>query len=345
MLIGIAHACLNDRDSLVEEANRRPDILNAIVGRFDRNPPLYYQMRIDRVAKELKDNPSKLDLYDDIAVAYDRIGNDVKAIEWISRKKEAMDHLGWSHEDKYRYCANAGTFWVHRWYREDPAKRKLAWVKTAESLISDAVAIKPDAHFNREPVQLALIRMVLDKEKGALKPESDYFQGVQKVDVGLAGLVLLGNAWESPDVYSLLSGRSRMLLKQLAVCRYQELVAGGKKPFLAGQPESIGGVQWTEKADIAQQYRRLRAGADRYVSLRTAFMMERLKAGRHPDTDQHFWDGWNPPPAGRLISNSGFFEKLSHNWVLMIGLYLLILIGSIIGLVYVGKTLRRIYKA
>ncbi len=43
-----AHACINDRDTLAEEIKGLPDVAQIITGRFERNPPLYHQMRIDR---------------------------------------------------------------------------------------------------------------------------------------------------------------------------------------------------------------------------------------------------------------------------------------------------------
>jgi hypothetical protein len=49
---------------------------------------------------------------------------------------------------------------------------------------------------------------------------------------------------------------------------------------------------------------KLRAEADAWHAARTAFMMERLEAGRHPDTDPHFWDGYTERPAPGLPATS-----------------------------------------
>ncbi len=85
-------ACLNDRDSdtLANQGKQLPDVVRVISGRFERNPPLYYQMRIARVAKELKLHSELLALYDDIAVANDRLGRDDEAIAWMTRKKARL---------------------------------------------------------------------------------------------------------------------------------------------------------------------------------------------------------------------------------------------------------------
>jgi hypothetical protein len=51
-------------------------------------------------------------------------------------------------------------------------------------------------------------------------------------------------------------------------------------------------------------YKQFRAEADAWQEARTAFMMERLKAGRHPDTDPQFWNGYTERPAPGLPATS-----------------------------------------
>lgn len=50
-----ALACMNDRDSdsLALQARQLPETLRVITGRFERNSPLYYQMRIARSQAQL----------------------------------------------------------------------------------------------------------------------------------------------------------------------------------------------------------------------------------------------------------------------------------------------------
>jgi hypothetical protein len=69
-----AVACLWDRDTLKEEAAGKLDTVKAITGWFDRYPPRYYEMRLQRVTKELAEKPDALELYDDAGVACDRLG-------------------------------------------------------------------------------------------------------------------------------------------------------------------------------------------------------------------------------------------------------------------------------
>ena len=48
----------------------------------------------------------------------------------------------------------------------------------------------------------------------------------------------------------------------------------------------------------------LRAEADTWQKARTEFMLERLNAGRHPDTDPEFWRGYVESPAPGLPTKS-----------------------------------------
>ena len=47
-----ALACLNSRDSdtdsLTNEVRQLPELTRILTGRFERNPPLFYQLRIQR---------------------------------------------------------------------------------------------------------------------------------------------------------------------------------------------------------------------------------------------------------------------------------------------------------
>jgi hypothetical protein len=101
--------------------------VEAISGRFDRNPPLHYEMRIRRVRGELAESPDDLALHDDIAVAFDRLGKSDEALKWIERKRRRMTGMKqgdpYVREHWYRYYANVGTFRAHQWLR-DGADRK-----------------------------------------------------------------------------------------------------------------------------------------------------------------------------------------------------------------------------
>src|SRR5688500_1406183 len=89
-LAALASACLWDRDTLGMEVKNFPGLAQVITGRFERNPPLYYEMRLARVTKEIARTPEKLELYDDAGVACDRLGRSDEAIAWMKRKREIL---------------------------------------------------------------------------------------------------------------------------------------------------------------------------------------------------------------------------------------------------------------
>jgi hypothetical protein len=80
-------ACLWDRDTPAEEAIGMPEVVAVLTGRFERNPPLYYEMRLARVTLHLQSQADDLAAYDDAGVACDRLGLGDEAISWMDRKR------------------------------------------------------------------------------------------------------------------------------------------------------------------------------------------------------------------------------------------------------------------
>src|SRR6478609_1222523 len=158
-------ACLWDRDTPYDEAKGMPEVIAAITGRFERNPPLYYEMRLGRVADHLRSHPDDLEAYDDAGVACDRLGRGDEAIAWMEKKREQLEKLDASRpevkEQRYRYHANLGTFLVHRWARHGADRARIDEVKAARDEIARALAINPNAHFGREKYQLKALEWII----------------------------------------------------------------------------------------------------------------------------------------------------------------------------------------
>ena len=303
-----AHACLWDRDTLEYEAKRFPGVVDVIVGAFDRNPPLYYEMRLERVRREIAKNPENLPLYDDAAVSCDRLGDHGEAIKWMQRKRERMGNSPKDNDAEYKYYANIGTFEAHLWFaRGKPQDKSL--LQKARDDIQKAIQINSDAHFGRERVQLLAIDWALHPREG-----EDLWTYLDRKDVGrdaakgLAGLVVLGNAWESVDVFYALSEALEMpdaSLALLAKERCIELIKAGHSSVNPKLPKGdalieywrLGSTRVIEGLSnhVRSEYVRLRRVAEARHQTRTEFMLTRLRAGRHPDTDPAFWDGFRPP--------------------------------------------------
>lgn len=317
-----------DSDTVAMETKTFPDLPQVITGRFPRYPSLYYEMRLQRVAAQVKDNPDDLATYDDAAVACDRIGRSEEAVQWMARKRARLDLSARTPTDEhwYRYHANLGTILAHRWLRNGADRKDIAEMKQARDHIARAIAINPDAHFGREKYQLLVMEWIIKPETQPLGEyltkrltlgrmyltTEDYAAAIK----GLSGLVVLGNAWESVDIFAalghLLESNGQSSLSHLASLRSRELIAGGSRSLDPGAPRdaealithlrfvSINPLTSENESHNKAVYPALRANANTWQKHRIAYLTERLVAGRHPDTDAAFWKDLPELPPTRL---------------------------------------------
>ena len=323
-------ACLWDYDTLAQESAGMPDVKAAIVGGFPRNPPLYYEMRLERVTKLLAANPDDLDAYDAAGVACDRLGRANEAIVWMARKLEAMERMGYDGakhaqpNHRYRYLANLGTFHAHRWFKNGADREDMADMQRGRELIAQAIADNPDAHFGREKYQL----MVMDWVIAGPAEDMEYYdtftysfigtvklisiQGFEDTDYdaaseGLIGLVTMGTAWESVDVLNairlVLSGKRMAAFAYFAELRVRELVEAGKRSVhwpadfdVEYALDKLRTRADTRESGIAADFKDLRAAADEWHEKRTAYMLAAMGEGRHPDTHSDFWANFDTDP-------------------------------------------------
>jgi hypothetical protein len=337
-------ACLWDRDTPADEAKGMPEVVAVLTGRFERNPPLYYELRLARVTDHLRGYPDDLAGYDDAGVACDRLGRGDEAISWMEKKRVQLEKrdaaLPEAKEHRYRYHANLGTFLVHHWARQGANRAKIDGVKAARDQIAKALEINPNAHFGREKYQLNALEWILDPptaEGPQFLPNllgwdiwdiySEHTEPKEADDAvrGLAGLIVLGNAWESVDIFHALNvalqrdslgyerGRDggRNTLAYFAWLRCCELVDAGKGSMLPDAPKGEGLKSLLPRPDFVEAdllldpaFRKLRTEADAWLTARTEFMTRRLKGGLHPDTDPDFWNGYTERPAPGLPTQS-----------------------------------------
>lgn len=126
---------------------------------------------------------------------------------------------------------------------------------------------------------------------------------------GLTGLIVLGNAWASVDIFDALTtaleGRDTVTLQYLASLRCSELIDQGHGSI--DRSNGTGQALKNNLRDPMEQlnepnqkildalYHRLRVEAEQWHKQRTAYMMPRLQAGRHPDMDATFWQDYHDP--------------------------------------------------
>ena len=348
-----AAACLWDRDTPSDEAKGMPEVVAVLTGRFERNPPLFYEVRLARVAAYLLSHPEDLDAYDDAGVACDRLGRGDEAIAWMEKKRARLEAMEATRprvrEHRYRYHANLGTFLVHRWARQGADRSQIEQVKAGRDEIAKALEINPDAHFGREKYQLRAMDWIVDPPKWEVWQQvlpnllgwsfdDIYGEQTNPEDAraavrGLCGLVVLGNAWESVDIFHALNvalqrdsvgyqrGRDggRNTLAYFAWLRCRELIDAGKGSLLPDAPKGEALKSMLRRPDFVKAdvlldpaFRDLRTEADAWQAARTAFMVRRLKEGLHPDTDQTFWDGYKERPEPGLPGKS--VPDAYHEW-------------------------------
>lgn len=351
------YSCAWDSDTLAAEAKGLPDVVQIITGRFERNPPLYYQMRLQRVTQTLKKQPDRFELYDDAGVACDRLGRGKQAIAWMNRKRARLDKRGFNKATKehwYRYHANLGTFLAHDWLRAGANRKNIKAMQQGRDHIKRAIQINPNAHFGREKYQLMAMQWMLRNpvvnwidELPSFFEVGDEDEESVKAAKGISGLIVLGGGWESIDVFQAL--HNALAVRQapiayLAVARSQELARQGKQSLCLNAPRGKALVELLKpKApplmlyedrypELQKQYDKLRAEAEEFHQRRTAYMRERLNAGRHPDTDATFWNEWHdagPPIIDDVYVEPGvrFIRFIRNAVALFVVLLALCLVG------------------
>ena len=167
-----AVACLWDHDTLQMERKRFPTTLELITGKFLRHSKAFYEWRIkDRESRLNQERSSEL--YDDLAVAYEKTGRKDEAIRVMMDKDSSFPGLYTTH-------ANLGTFYIHAGRLSDGIVE-----------IDKALAINPEAHFGRELYQKRLVEylLTLQVDKPLELPLSDQLtQGMSPI--GFASFLL-----------------------------------------------------------------------------------------------------------------------------------------------------------
>ncbi len=145
LMPAIAGACLWDHDTLVQERGRFPTALELITGKFLRHSKEFYQWRIEDRRQKLAKDPKNLAYHDDLAVAYQKIGDPKRAIETMLAKDKIKPGV-------YETYSNLGTFYI----LGGDLKEGLVYV-------DKALAINPNAHFGREKYQAWLVEYAIGR--------------------------------------------------------------------------------------------------------------------------------------------------------------------------------------
>lgn len=313
-----ALACYNDSDTYLTELRDNLDITNAIIGRFTLYPPEYYKKRIEIQLAILKKNPNDLDAYDNLAVAYDRIGEGNKAIQWIEEKRK---HLG-SNPGNHLYTteANEGTFFIVRWIRgHKPGDFSDA--NRAEKYVEKALQYNPNGHFGREFSQLYCIRAMIacGKEKDWMPLFTSNLVKIayeskidrRKLRFGIAGMMVLGAAWNSPmfiqSIAELVPEEGQVA--SLCKAKFRTMKISGENQDIESE-FPIRAASTTHGNDFSIINQLLKNGTE-YQENIDQWVTNKLAEGKHPDIDKDFWTGYTEVPAipKEKLANSTIFSR------------------------------------
>src|SRR5438045_1025257 len=139
-----AAACLWDYDTILDEKRGLPGVAEILAGKWERHSRFFYENRVKRATTLLAREPGNLAAYDDLAVAYEKLGDQDCAIEVTLRKDKIKP-------GEYTTHANLGTFYLHKGDFENGIAH-----------IRKALEINPDAHFGREKYQLMAAEYLLE---------------------------------------------------------------------------------------------------------------------------------------------------------------------------------------
>lgn len=346
--------CYWDSDTISAEMKGLPDILDAVAGRIDRNPDLYYEMRLKRVTSEMKEKGELPHLLDDAAVAEDRLGRHDAALHWMIRKEkwlqESVVAEDVKKEETYKMLANRGTMKIHKWFSagKPPGNELLIdGLKDFEA----ALEINPRAHFGREDVQIVFVKLLLNPDDLSLLSERlKDKKGRTSFREGVLGLVALGNAWESPDAFALLAaslepdqGQAFAMIQS----KIGELERRGSPRIIQTRLEETGtakaNVERTDKS--TQAFQALILNGQEYRRNREEYMLAELNQGHHPDTFVGFWNDYDAVPRVDLepYDEMSYAERAEKNLRLLLGgiaLFVSTVVGGLVWLIVRRRRLR-----
>jgi tetratricopeptide (TPR) repeat protein len=309
-----AMACYNDIDTNLTELRDNLDVTKAIIGRFTIYPREYYRRRIEIQSAILKKDPNNLEAYDNISVAYDRVGDGDSALKWIREKRK---HLANAPKNQlYSTEANEGTFLIVRWIRgHKPGD--LTDAIESEKHIAKALEINPNAHFGREFAQLYSIQAMIECGKNehwetsfadtlikiADKNRIDH----KKLRFGIAGMMVLGAAWNMPAMIQAIANLVPEEKQVVNLCKFR---IGLVIPEWDQNDYPIVEVKKVNSKERTVLHQ-LVSNGDQFQARREEWVLSQIAKGKHPDTHPDFWKGFVDVPE---ISEEELIVKRSKTY-------------------------------
>lgn len=353
----VSGACLNDVESRKWQLQpRAPERI--IAGDFVREPKEYYQFRIDRLELKQKREGLALHEFDDLAVAYDRAGDPLKAIAVMKQRElQAQRPLterdidiphfdvekGLSAEDYLRYSAlaNHGTFEIHVWTgagRPDGLSR----VERGLRMLEEAVRINPDAHSGREWVQIEITKWMMRLKTNPAEPYPAFNRSKAEVISGLVGLIELGTAWQNLDVYRMIVTAAKDVQPTVAIFaaqRVEELESVGTKPKTSA-PWTAPKFPRASSHYEGMTFDQFRRWSDQTLEERTDYVKAKLAVAK---TEEDLVRGFKPTPSPEAKRTVAKPWHRRPDYLIMVngGIAVLVVIGVFVVLKVVRSRVRR----
>ncbi|MBS1700061.1 MAG: hypothetical protein JST12_00230 [Armatimonadetes bacterium] len=344
-------ACYNDSDTYLTELRDNLDITNAIIGRFTLYTESYYVKRIEIQKKNLTKNPNDLEAYDNLSVAYDRIGEGDLALKWIREKRKHL--AGAPKLQLYSTEANEGTFLIVRWIRGHKPGDVTDAVE-AEKHIEKALETNPNAHFGREFAQLACIRAMIQAGKQE-DWERDFTTDLiaiadrdhldhKKLRYGIGGMMVLGAAWNMPVLIQAMAELVPEEGQFASLCKQKLRFIADQNGYSAQEMVDkypIRAQSTTHGADSSVIRELLRNGQE-FQQKRQDWIDRQVAKGIHPDTGGDLWAGFTdvPPIPKERLANSTIWSR-TGTFLLFVAMQTLGC-GCIIPIVIVYAVIRKI---
>ena len=301
--------------------------------------------------------------YDDAAKEQlsEYAGSDFASI--LQRKKSALmrldPHQIMQREQWYSCYVNLGTYLAMQSTEAKDHSQRMAQLALSHTNLAQAILFMPNHDGgiaeHQMHIVVGMIRSIsadFDSRWDKAVPLKDFLELADSDNkaklLGLCGLIVLGDAWQSVDMFSALSQtvwRSswKQNVSYLADMRCAEMIDQGHNSLMPGAPKGnalkeelqLFSQQVHQENQIKSLYPKLRTEAEAWQKARTVYMMVRLKAGRHPDTDPTFWNDYHKTPPPKLEVDSYFSPRqLLKNHInfgvniLLIGMGLLCFVGA-----------------
>ena len=298
-------------------------VADACSGRFDRLPPRYYEMRVERLQGALApsrlDNAQALGAADNLCVALLRLGRFPAALQVLDRKAAALEGLRGRdallfNAHSNRTLKNRAMCLLARWRQGGDARD----LEAALALVQRAAKEAPHISEN------ALLAREFEFWRRAQPPTDGLFPnllGIREVDVRagrpgalqalrlpdaithLARRVTYGGEYQSADLFYALSlacaAEGRTGDAGLCWARLCDLIESGARVHaqhsLGNDALKRATASHLGSADLAGYRRRLEAlkrEAATWAKERGAMIAQALERGEHPDTMPTFWTRW-----------------------------------------------------